>query len=55
MRKEGSRRPEEKGKTHHSKGRSHDKAWAMREAVRKAIESLIDKKGPAKGLFRQFF
>jgi hypothetical protein len=54
MRKETSRHPENKGGAHHPKGRGHEKAWAMREAVRKAIESLIEKKGPEKGHFQRF-
>lgn len=54
MRKGTSRTPEDKGRAHHPKGRSHNKAWAMREAVRKAIESLLEKKGPANGHFRGF-
>lgn len=40
-----------KGSDRHRKparSRSQDKAAAMRDAVRKAIESLIEKKGPAK-------
>jgi hypothetical protein len=39
--------PNEKNRGHRQK--PGDKAAAMRDAVRKAIESLIEKKGPAKG------
>ena len=46
MRNAGSKGSDKNQKT---RSRNQEKAAAMRDAVRKAIESLIDKKGPAKG------